>query len=66
MSDIDVKLSHLLEFSNMCVPEYNMPELSDRILVIDIMQDGWEAAGILNNISLNLAKKRLRHWCVKI
>ena len=51
MSDIDLKLCDLLEFSKMCAPEYNMPELSDRILVIDVMQDGWETAGILNNIS---------------
>ena len=51
MSDIDLKLCDLLEFSKMCAPEYNMPELSDRILVIDVMQDGWETAGILNSIS---------------
>ena len=51
MSDIDLKFCDLLEFSKMCAPEYNMPELSDRILVIEVMQDGWETAGILNNIS---------------
>ena len=50
MSDIDLKLCDLLEFSKMCGPEYNMPELSDRILVIDVMLDGWETTGILNRI----------------
>ena len=36
----------------LCAPEYNMPELSDRVLVFDIMRDGWETASILkNNIS---------------
>ena len=50
MSDTDLKLCDLLEFSKLCGPEYNMPELSDRILVIDVMQDSWETAGILNSI----------------
>ena len=43
------EIGDLLE---LCAPEYNMPELSDRVLVFDIMQDGWETASILNsNIS---------------
>ena len=50
MSDIDLKLCDLLEFSKICAPVYNMPELSDRILVVDIMQDGWETDIILNNV----------------
>ncbi|XP_028412731.1 kelch-like protein 7 [Dendronephthya gigantea] len=41
MSDTDLLLRDLLE---MCSPEYNMPELSDRVLVFDVMQDGWETA----------------------
>ena len=51
MSDIDLKLCDLLEFAKMCAPEYNMPELSDRILVLDVMQDGWETASILDSAS---------------
>ena len=36
----------------LCAPEYNMPELSDRVLVFDVMRDGWETASILkNNVS---------------
>ena len=50
MSHIVLKPCDLLEFSKMCAPEYNMPELSDRVLVFDVMQDGWENATILNNV----------------
>ena len=51
MSNISLKLCDLMEFSKMCAPEYNMPELSDRVLVFDVMQDGWESASILNDVS---------------
>ena len=40
------EIGDLLE---LCAPEYNMPELSDRVLVFDIMRDGWETASILNS-----------------
>jgi hypothetical protein len=51
MSNVSLKLCDLMEFSKMCAPEYNMPELSDRVLVFDVMQDGWESARILNDVS---------------
>ena len=50
MSDIDLKLFDLLDFSKMSAVEYNMPELSDRVLVFDVMQDGWESASIFRNV----------------
>ena len=50
MSDIDLKHCDLLDFSKMSAAEYNMPELSDRVLVFDVMQDGWECASILSNV----------------
>lgn len=43
----DLKLGDLLELSKVYAPEYNMPELHDRVLVFDIMQDGWETYAIL-------------------
>ena len=49
MSDIDLKHCDLLDFSKMSAAEYNMPELSDRVLVFDVMQDEWESASILSN-----------------
>ena len=51
MSSIYAKLRDLLMFSEMCAPEYDTSELSDRILVFDIMPDGWETASILNSVS---------------
>jgi hypothetical protein len=42
------ELSHLLE---LCAPEYNMPELSDRVLVFDVMHEGWETTSLLENVS---------------
>ena len=50
MSDIDLKHCDLLDFSKMSEAEYNMPELSDRVLVFDVMQDEWESASILRNV----------------
>ena len=43
----DLKLGDLLELSKVYAPEYNMPELHDRVLVFDVMQDGWETDAIL-------------------
>ena len=45
----DLKLADLLELSKVYAPEYNMPELHDRVLVFDVMQDGWETDAILPN-----------------
>ncbi len=42
----DFELCHLLE---LCAPEYNMPELSDRVLVFDVMGEGWEMTSLLEN-----------------
>ena len=50
MSDIDFKHCDLLDFSKMSAAEYNMPELSDRVLVFDVMQEEWESASILRNV----------------
>ncbi|CAB4041470.1 BTB POZ domain-containing POB1 [Paramuricea clavata] len=35
----------------MCAPQYNTCELSDRVLVFDIMSDDWETATILNSVT---------------
>ena len=43
----DLKLGDLLELSKVYAPEYNMPELHDRVLVFDVMQDGWETHATL-------------------
>jgi hypothetical protein len=43
------ELSDLLE---LCAPEYNMPELSDRVLVFDVMHEGWETTSLLENVSV--------------
>ena len=51
MCDTDQRLCDLLMFSKMCAPKYNTSELSDRILVLDIMPDGWETTDILNSVS---------------
>ena len=51
MSSTNAKLHDLLMFSEMCAPKYNTSELSDRVLVFDIMPDGWETASILNSVS---------------
>ena len=50
MVDIDLKRCDLLEFASMCSSEYNKPELSDRVLVFDVMQDGWDASNV-NGVS---------------
>ena len=49
----DLKLADLLELSKVYAPEYNMPELHDRVLVFDVMQDGWETDGFLANTEHN-------------
>ena len=52
MPNISLKFCDLLDFSKMCEREFNIPELSDRVLVFDVMQDDWESAtvlGVLNN-----------------
>ena len=51
MSGINAKFRDLLMFSNICAPEYNTSELSDRVLVFDIMPDGWDTASICNSVS---------------
>ena len=51
MTDIDKRLDDLLMFSEMCAPKYNSSELSDRVLVFDIMADGWETAKVLKVMS---------------
>ncbi len=43
----DLKINDLLELSKVYAPEYNMPELHDRVLVFDVMPDGWETDTIL-------------------
>ena len=45
----DLKLDDLLELSKVYAAEYNMPELHDRVLVFDVMPDGWETDEILAN-----------------
>ena len=59
MCDIDEKLRYLLTFSEMCAPKYNTSELSDRVLVFDIMRDGWETASILNSVSTTDANEEM-------
>ena len=49
----DLKLADLLELSKVYAPEYNMPELHDRVLVFDVMQDGWETNAIIANTEHN-------------
>ena len=44
MSDMELKHDDLIDFSKMCVPEYNMPQFSDRVLMFDVMRDNWVAA----------------------
>lgn len=51
MSDIGLKPCDLLEFSKMCASEYNMPELSDRVLVFDVMRDDWASSSIFYKVS---------------
>ena len=46
MSNIEV--SDILE---LCALEYNKPDLSDRILVFDIIHNGWETTSVPENIS---------------
>ncbi len=59
MCDIEEKLRYLLTFSEMCAPKYNTSELSDRVLVFDIMPDGWETASILNSVSTTDANEEM-------
>ena len=49
MSDVELKHCDLIGFSKMCAPEYNMPEFSDRTLVFDVMQDGWETTSLVRS-----------------
>ena len=51
MCDTDKRLCDLLMFSKMCAPKYNTSELSDRVLVFNVMPDDWETADILNRVS---------------
>ena len=46
MSNMELKHDDLSDFSKMCAPEYNRPEFSDRILVLDVMQDEWETPSL--------------------
>ena len=49
MSDITDHNLTLHDVLELCAPEYNMPELSDRILVLNVMEDGWEATEVDEN-----------------
>ena len=51
MTAVDLKLPDLLELSKVYTREYNMPELSDRVLVFDVMKDGWETGVVLTSSS---------------
>lgn len=46
MSDIDVS-----DMFKLCALEYNKPDLSDRVLVLDVINNGWETTGILKHVS---------------
>ena len=46
MFGVNLKQRDLIELSRICAPEYNMPEFSDRVLVLDVMQDGWETTSL--------------------
>lgn len=50
----DLRLEDLLELSRVFAQEYNMPELHDRVLVFDVMQNGWETKTILNAMNSNI------------
>ncbi|CAB4030041.1 BTB POZ domain-containing POB1 [Paramuricea clavata] len=60
MSDMELKYCDLIDFSKMCVPEYNMPEFSDRVLVFDVMRDEWETASLVQS-SANTAEPGVSH-----
>lgn len=60
MSDTDLKISDLLQFTKICASEYNNPELSDRVLVLDVMQDGWDIDAILNSKSKKTAENEVK------
>ncbi|XP_028415633.1 uncharacterized protein LOC114538997 [Dendronephthya gigantea] len=46
----DLKLKDLVDISKIYAPEFNMPELHDRVLVFDVMQDGWQTKEYLNPV----------------
>jgi hypothetical protein len=56
----DFELCDLLE---LCAPEYNMPELSDRVLVFDVMDEGWEMTSLLENDSVGNRNKNGSKEC---
>ena len=43
----------VLELSRIYEPEYNKPELHDRVLVFDVMRDGWEKTSAMILSSFN-------------
>ena len=47
MSDVELKHCDLIGFSKLCAPEYNKPDFSDRLLVFDVMQEGWERTSVV-------------------
>ena len=47
MSDVELKHCDLIGFSKLCAPEYNKPDFSDRVLVFDVMQEGWERTSLV-------------------
>jgi hypothetical protein len=59
MCDTDKRLRDLLMFSKMCAPQYNTCELSDRVLVFDIMSDDWQTATILNSVTATEANDEM-------
>ena len=46
---MELKHCDLIDISRMCAPEYNMPEFSDRVLVFDVMRDGWETTSLVQS-----------------
>ena len=46
---MELKHDDLSDFSKMCGPEYNKPQFSDRILVLDVMRDNWEMASLAHS-----------------
>lgn len=42
-----LKANDVLELSKLYQAEFNKPELHDRVLVFDVMRDGWERSAVL-------------------
>ena len=46
MSDIEIS-----DMFKLCALEYNKPDLSDRVLVFDVIHNGWDTTSILKRVS---------------